>query len=256
MAAEYTVAVISDIHGNVAAFDAVLADLAEQAHDAVVIAGDLALFGPRPAEALAQVQQRAAPTIYGNTDAFLLDEERVAGDPGLRWVRERIGAEGIAYLASLPFSHRITPPGGTSPDDDLVIVHASPTDADNAVITEANPSSGSGQRRTPEDEAAGLIGDARANLILYGHIHFASSGTVRGQRLASIGAVGFPFDRDQRAAYAVVTWDGEEWQVDHRRVPYDVQSVIDDLGSSGAPFAELAMGRLRHAMAQPPAEKQ
>jgi protein phosphatase len=256
MAAEYSVAVISDIHGNVAAFDAALADLSTQPHDAVVIAGDLCLFGPRPAEALARVRECNVPTIYGNTDAFLLDRERVAGDPGLQWVQARIGGEGTAYLASLPFAHRIAPPGGISPDEDLLIVHASPTDVDNAVITEVNPSSGSGQHLTPEDEAVRLIGDARANLILYGHIHYASSGTIRGQRHASIGATGFPFDRDQRAAYAIVTWDGTTWRVAHRRVVYDVQAVIDDLHGSGAPFTDLAAGRLRYAMAQPPASEQ
>jgi predicted phosphodiesterase len=249
--AEYSVAVISDIHGNVAAFDAALSDLATQPHDAVVIAGDLALFGPRPAEALARVRACNVPTIYGNTDAFLLDDATVADSPGLEWVRARLGAEDIAYLSSLPFAHRVAPPGGVSPDDDLLIVHASPTDVNNAVITEANPSSGSGQRLTPEDEAVRLIGDARANLILYGHIHYASSGTVHGQRLASIGATGFPFDGDQRAAYAIVTWDGDAWRVAHRRVSYDVQSVIDDLRGSGAPFTDLAAGRLRYAMAQP-----
>ncbi|HEY8291841.1 MAG TPA: hypothetical protein VIG44_05110, partial [Thermomicrobiales bacterium] len=166
----------------------------------------------------------------------------------------RIGGEGTAYLASLPFAHRIAPPGGASPGDDLLIVHASPTDVDNAVITEANPSSGSGQRLTPEDAAARLIGDARANLILYGHIHYASSGTVRGQRLASIGATGFPFDRDQRAAYAIVTWGGDAWRVAHHRVTYDVQAVINDLRGSGAPFTDMAVGRLRYAMAQPTAQ--
>src|SRR5206468_2450695 len=106
---------------------------------------------------------------------------------------------------------------------------------------------------TPEHTAVQLIGDARANLIIYGHIHFASSGTVQGQRLASIGATGFPFDGDQRAAYAFVTWDGREWHVTHRRVPYDVQAVIADLGASGAPFASLASGRLQYAASQPPA---
>lgn len=252
MAADYTVAVISDIHGNLAAFDAVLADLLTQPHEAVVIAGDLALFGPRPAEALARVQERNVPTIYGNTDAFFLDEQRVARDAGLQWVRERIGEDGVAYIASLPFEHRITPPDGTSPDDDLLIVHASPTDVDNAVITEANPASGSGQRLTPEDEAVRLIGDARANLILYGHIHYASSGTVRGQRLASIGATGFPFDGDQRAAYAFVTWDGREWRVAHRRVQYDVRSVIEELRGIDVPFAPRSARRLEYAMAQPP----
>ena len=97
-----------------------------------------------------------------------------------------------------------------------------------------------------------MIGGARANLILYGHIHYASSGTVRGQRLASIGATGFPFDRDQRAAYAFVTWDGQAWHVTHRRVPYDVEAVIADVRASGAPFANLAAGRLQYAVATPP----
>jgi diadenosine tetraphosphatase ApaH/serine/threonine PP2A family protein phosphatase len=97
-----------------------------------------------------------------------------------------------------------------------------------------------------------LIGDARANLILYGHIHYASSGTVHGQRLTSIGATGFPFDRDQRAAYALVTWDGSEWRVTHRRVAYDVQAAIAEARASGAPFAQLAAGRLQYAVANPP----
>ncbi len=249
MAAGYTVAVLSDMHGNDAAFAAALADLATQPHDAVVIAGDLVLNGPYPAETLARVRERGAPTIYGNTDRFFVPENPESDSDAVRWVRERIGADGVAYLLSLPFEHRITPPNGSSPDDDLLIVHASPTDVDAAVITEAHPRSGSGRWVTPEDQAVRLIGDARANLILNGHIHFASAGTVRGQRLASIGAVGFPFDGDQRAAYALVTWDGTNWQVAHRRVAYDVQAVIADLRASGAPFADLASRRLETASA-------
>src|SRR6476469_3092000 len=96
MADQYTVAVLSDIHGNVAGFDAVLADLATQPHDALVIAGDLVLFGPRPAESLARVREQNVPTIYGNTDRFLVDGANpMASDPGVQWVRERIGADGI-----------------------------------------------------------------------------------------------------------------------------------------------------------------
>lgn len=247
--AEYTVAVLSDIHGNAAALAATLADLAAQPHEAVVIAGDLVLNGPRPAESLARVRERNVPTIVGNTDRFFAPDHSEAGSPGVRWVRERLGTDGVAYLLALPFDHRITPPDGSSPDDDLLIVHASPQDVNTAVITEPNAASASGSRITPEDEAAQLIGGARANLILYAHIHYASSGTVRGQRLASIGAVGFPFDGDQRAAYALVTWDGANWQVAHRRVAYDVQAVIADLRASDAPFADLASRRLETASA-------
>ena len=101
-------------------------------------------------------------------------------------------------------------------------------------------------------DAAALIGDARADLILYGHIHYASAGTVRGQRVASIGASGFPFDRDRRAAYALVTWDGAHWQVAHQRVAYDADAVIAELEQTDAPFKAVSIGRLRTALSAPP----
>lgn len=247
MAEQYTVAVLSDIHGNLAGFNAALAELATQRYDALVIAGDLVLNGPRPTESLARVREQNVPTIYGNTDRFFTDANSpMANDPGVRWVRERIGADGVTYLASLPFEHRITPPGGRSPEDDLLIVHATPTDVNATLIMQLRPVA-TDQQITPEDEAAAMIGDARADLILYGHIHYASAGTVRGWRVASIGASGFPFDGDHRAAYALVTWDGDHWQVTHRRVAYDYEAVIAELAESNAPFAALSARRLRAA---------
>lgn len=252
MAGQYTVAVIADIHGNVAGFDAVLADLAAQPHDLLVIAGDLVLNGPRPAESLARVREQAAPTIYGNTERFFADPAHpFAHDPGVEWVRERIGEEGVAYLAALPFDHRVTPPGGRSPEDDLLIVHATPTDVDAVLVTQLLPKAPTLQI-TPEAEATALIGGARADLILSGHIHCASAGSVGGQRVASIGSAGFPFDGDHRAAYALVAWDGAHWQVTHRRVAYDDAAVIADLEESGAPFAALSIRRLREANWIPP----
>lgn len=252
MADRYTVAVASDMHGNAAAFDAVLADLMGQPHDALVIAGDLVLNGPRPAESLARIRAQNAPTIYGNTDRFFLAEHPSVNDPGVRWVREWIGADGVDYLASLAFEHRVTPPDGKGPGDDLLIVHATPTNVDATLVTQAPPAGASNLTITPEEDAAALIGGARAELILYGHIHHASAGTVRGQRVASIGASGFPFDGDQRAAYAFVHWDGAHWQVEHRRVAYDVAAVIAELERSDAPFKQLSIARLHTASAAPP----
>ncbi len=253
MAEQYTVAVVSDIHGNVAGFDAVLADLAMQPHDALVIAGDLVLNGPRPAESLARVRDQGVPTIYGNTERFFSDPASpFADDSGVRWVRERIGADGMMYLAALPFDHRITPPDGNSPGNDLLIVHATPTDVDAVLVTELPPQGSTYLKITPEDEAVALIGGARADLILYGHIHYASTGTVRGQRVTSIGATGFPFDGDHRAAYALVGWDGDHWWVTHRRVTYDDAAVIAELERSDAPFAAMSVRRLREANWSPP----
>ncbi len=251
----YTVAIISDIHGNAAALDAVLADLDGQRFDAMVVAGDLALFGPRPREALERVRDLGAPTIYGNTDLPLLPDAPpippmlAAGTPTIAWTREQIGHADAAWLAGLPFSHRVTPPGGTSPADDLLVVHATPTDVEAILILEANP--GAGWEPTPEPAALALLGDAEANLIVYGHIHYASAGVVGGRRLTSVGAVSSSFDGDPRAAYALASWDGRAWNVDHRRVAYDHEQVAADMVRVGMPHAEGFARRLRAARPVP-----
>ena len=226
----YTVAVLSDMHGNDAAFRAVLDDLATLPHDATVLAGDLLVNGPRPREVLARMRALQVPTVYGNTDWYLVENRN---DAVVQWLRPQLSADDLAYLAALPLTHRITPPGGTSPDDDLLIVHATPTDVDAALITELPPVGVVFTATTPEDKAVAMMGDAQANLILYGHIHYFSASTIQGQRVASIGSVGFPFDGDQRAAYALVSWDGTAWQVTPRRVAYDYRPVIAELYEFG-----------------------
>lgn len=247
MTQQYTVAVLSDIHGNADALDAVRADLATQPHDATVIAGDLVLLGPKPAAALALVREMNVPTIYGNTDQFVTNPRQADDSPAAwEWVRGQIGADGVAYLAGLPFDHYIVPPDGVAPRDNLLIVHATPTDVVATLITEPNPHAPN-SAVTSEAAARTILGDARADLIVYGHIHYASAGSIGGQRVASIGAVGFPFDGDYRAAYALVTWNGEHWNVTHRRVAYEYQRVIADAEASGAPFAARAVSALRTA---------
>jgi len=251
----YTVAVIADIHGNAAALEAVLAELGRERYDELVVAGDLVLFGPRPAEALAAVRRLAAPTISGNTDRLFLPDVPLnhpllaAAGATVEWVRERIGGDRVAFLVGLPFDRRVTPPGGSSPGEDLLVVHATPTDVDAILILERNPVAGT--EVTAEAEARRLVGETEANLILYGHIHYASAGTVAGRRLASVGAVGMPLDGDPRAAYALVRWGGGEWRVEHRRVAYDHRAVAEELLAAGMPKAEAIARRLTEARPVP-----
>ena len=241
-----TVAIISDIHGNVSALEAVLADLGGQPHDALVVAGDLAVLGPRPREAMDQVQRLKAPTLLGNTDAYLLAERPPPRfQEVVAWTKRQLDAEDLAFLASLPREHRITPPGGRSPDDDLLLVHATPTDIEAVLSLEPDPFGAFPP--TPEAEAAALIGDATANLIVFGHIHRFSQGAVRGQRLASVGAVGFPHDGDTRAAYGLATWNGATWTLTARRVAYDHEAVATELIARDIPLATVAAERLRSA---------
>lgn len=232
----YTVALLADIHGNLAAFDAVLADLATHSHDAVVLAGDLLANGPWPAETLARIQDLQARVLYGNMDEFIV--HATPGDSATWWAKERIGEAGVMYLAGLPFAQRITPPGGASPQDDLLVVHATPRSAHDTLILTPEPNGTTFTEATPEAEAAQMLAGAQANLIVYGHIHYFSSGAIHGQRLTSIGAVGFPFDGDHRAAYALAQWDGAQWQVTPRRVEYLYQGTVDAIRRSGQPLAE------------------
>jgi predicted phosphodiesterase len=241
---QLTIAIASDIHGNASALRAVLEDIRRVGPDETVIAGDLVLFGPRPAEALALVQDLERPAIYGNTDRFI--SHRSGPDwvePSVVWVEDRIGVEGVEYLRELPFDHRITPPGGSA-DDDLLIVHATPRDENAVLITETDPS---GADLTAEQDAKDMLDGARAGLIVYGHIHYASAGAVDGQPVASIGSVGFPFDGDHRAAYALARWDGGAWALEHRRVPYDHESAAAELAATDAPFAGFMSERLHRA---------
>ena len=150
----YSVAVIADIHGNVAALNAVFEDLQNQPYDSLVVAGDLVLSGPRPAESLDTIQNLGVPTIYGNTDLLVFDEQY--SEERLDWVREKLGTDGLSYLKGLPFEYRTTPPGGQSPEDDLLIVHATPTDVTGVLVLQPVPFSL--RTVTPEEEARTLLG--------------------------------------------------------------------------------------------------
>lgn len=241
----FIVAVLADIHGNLEALEAVLADLMLQRHDAIVLAGDLLAGGPQPVETLDRIRKLDVPTIFGNTDYGVVNTQ--SSLPIAQWAHEQIGENGVAYLKTLPFAHRITPADGVSPEDDLLIVHATPTSVDAVIILEPHPLGTSFTTPTPEAEVVSLVGTARANLIVYGHIHYASSGVVRRQRLVSIGSVGSPTDGDQRAAYALVSWDGTMWQVTHRRVSYDYERAAQAVERSGQPEAWRYAQMLREA---------
>ncbi len=243
----YTVAVIADIHGNAAALDAVLEDLQRQRIDSLVVAGDLVLNGPRPTESLDMIRDLCIPAVYGNADLFVYDEGY--SDDGADWVREKLGSDGLSYLKSLPFEHRITPPGGTSPDDDLLIVHATPADVTGVLVLDPDPFGL--LTVTPEEEARVLLGSVKANLIVAGHLHYASFGVPCGQRYAIIDSVGFPYDGDRRIGYATVSWDGQDWNVANHRLSYDYHAVVEELRGCGVPFGESSSQRILQARFRP-----
>lgn len=235
-----TVAILSDVHGNDRALQAVLAALATTPHDRIVIAGDHVWNGVRPAEALRRLRTLEVPMLLGNTDEYLWRPAKHPDMPVMvAWSQRQIGDEGIAFLRSLPISWRETPPGGTSPDDDLLVVHATPTDVDAELVLEPDPFGSLAV--TPADEARQLIGDARAGLIVAGHLHYASSGTIDGQRVATVGSVGGSLDGNPEAAWALARWDGRSWTLEHRRTAYDVEAAATEIERR---HPDAALGRV------------
>ena len=191
------VAVMSDIHGFDLALRTVIADLERhEPLDQIVVAGDLCEVGPAPASVLAILQERAGdPRWTVLTDKPDRDIVESARD-GMEYVVDQISPEGISYLATLPFSHRITPPGGTSPDDDLLVVHANPHD----LYQRLDPS-------WSDADLKEVLGDTRAKAIAFGHIHICYIREVDGILLVDVSAVGNPKDGDLRCAYGIIEWD-------------------------------------------------
>lgn len=234
------IAVLSDIHGFNLAFETVLADLARQgAFDEIVIAGDLVEAGPGPDEVIDLLQAGDFTVVRGNTDRDVVVgyHENVEAKE-IRYVIDKIGPEGVEFLAGLPFSHRITPPGGVSPADDLLVVHANPHDLERPLSPDMS-----------DRELTELIGDTVAAVIAFGHIHIAYTRQVGGVLLVDVSAVGNPKDRDLRCKYGIVTWDetGRRWSAEIRRIPYPLAETIEQILASDLPKPEKTRKKLEKA---------
>lgn len=232
------VAILSDIHGNLVALEAVLADLAAQGGaDALVIAGDLCLDGPRPREVLERVRVLDCVVVQGNTDRDLAapPEQYDEADDLLAWTRAQIGEEGLAYLGALPFAHRIPAPMG---DSVLLVVHANPKNLDQHLPPFA-----------PERQIAPLLADLppEVTTLAFGHLHLPYVRDLGRLRLIDIASVGLPKDGDRRAGYGLLTWVGEQWSAEQRRVEYPVEETVAQLRSAAPPGADELIRKLLRA---------
>jgi putative phosphoesterase len=244
------IAVVTDIHGNLTALDAVIADLQKVAPDVVVHGGDLVAGGHRPVEVLERVRACGWPGVQGNTDEMLwkpeLFDEFMRTTPKLRHVwtmvfqqqapvtRQLLGAERIGWLRQIPVEWR---------GEDLAVVHAAPGNLWRSPLADAS-----------DEELATTYGPLDRALVAYGHIHlpFVRDVARTGPRriVANCGSVGMPFDGDPRASYLLI----DEGVPVVRRVDYDVEREVRSLLRSGYPDAPRLEHVLRTARYVPPAD--
>jgi predicted phosphodiesterase len=209
------IAVLADIHGNLAALEAVADDIDRWAPDAVVVAGDIVNRGPQSAECLALIQQRRRDgwlVMRGNHEGYVLDvagahqprqglEEEIRRS--IAWTCRQLGD--VTPLAALPDRISLGAPDG----GEVRVVHASMRhDRDNILPG------------TPDAELREQIAPAPAVLAV-GHTHVPLVRTIDRTLVVNAGSVGMPFDGDLRASYAQLAWGQRGWQARIVRVAYD-----------------------------------
>lgn len=214
---------MSDIHGNMPALEAVAASLPP--HDAVYVAGDLCLEGPKPAEVVDFVRGHGWLAVMGNTDRDIVEEtgEDSKRRERVQWTREQLGADRLQWLADLPFERTVTVDGREA----ILVVHANPLD----IETQLRPD-------MSEKKLKPFLADVHADILAFGHIHLPYLRTVAGILLADVSSVGHPKDLDRRAAYTVIRLDGDRRSAEQVRVPYDIDRTAELLRGSGMPGAE------------------
>jgi diadenosine tetraphosphatase ApaH/serine/threonine PP2A family protein phosphatase len=228
-------ALLYDVHGNVMALTAVLADAAQQGADGYVIGGDVALFGPWPEATVTRLQELAPATwIRGNGERWTADPGSAPEPvrPAAAAAREALGDGLVAELHALPESADL--------GDDTRAWHGSPV----SDVRSFTPQPG-------EDEAELLEGVGERRLV-FGHTHlpFARTSSAGAIELVNPGSVGMPFDGDHRAAYALLHDDGT---IERRRVAYDHAAVPaalrDRYGDAG--WLRGPLHRFAHARLEP-----
>ncbi|CAA9544704.1 MAG: hypothetical protein AVDCRST_MAG49-1118 [uncultured Thermomicrobiales bacterium] len=234
------VGVFSDIHGNLVALEAVLADLERVQPDWLVCLGDVAATGPQPRESVRRLRALGCPVVMGNADAALLgpSHRNAAGEGDAArfaeidaWCAAQLTADDLGFVRR--FAARQTLP--LAPGHALLCYHGSPRSYDDVIVA-----------TTPDEDLDALLGDAEVTALAGGHTH-APMLRRHGERLVlNPGSVGLPYEvsrSDGRirnppwAEYAVVAWSDAGLQVAFRRVPVEVAAVTRAALDSGMPHA-------------------
>jgi predicted phosphodiesterase len=232
-------ALISDIHANLPALQAVLASIAARRDvDATYHLGDLVGYAPWPNETVEAIRAAGIAGVAGNYDSTVAADYKHCGCKyedarqeelshlSYGWTREHVSPETKAFLAALPFRLDLRPNGGHAPGPRIVLVHGTPTL--NTLYWTAD--------RTDDFclKMAAQAGAAAGDAICFGHTHLPWHREVGGIHFVNTGSVGRPKDGDWRAGYVVLTVDGGV-HVEVVRVEYDVERAMEGIRRSELP---------------------
>lgn len=219
-------AVLTDIHGNLAALEAVLEHLETQNSDEVVVAGDTVNVLPDSKRCWDLVASLGCPVLRGNHERYIYAYGTPDASPVwaterfklLAWMQRQFTAQDLETMRSLPLTHHL--PG-------LLITHATPRDEFESVL-----------ETTPPQALREMFGGTTEPLILRGHNHVWREHRWDGRLLVTIASLGMPLNGRREAQYALLTQTRDGWQLERQYVPYNAQRLLEWLRSES--YLELA----------------
>jgi predicted phosphodiesterase len=233
-------ALISDIHANLPALEAVIADIAGRSDvGATYHLGDLVGYAPWPDETVALLERAGIPGVSGNYDSTVATDYKHCGcryeDPvqeqlshlSYAWTREHVSAATKRALAALPFRIDLLPNGGHQAGPRVILVHGTPT-LNTLYWAEDRPDDFS-------LKMAAHAGAKAGDVIAFGHTHNPWHREIQGIHFVNTGSVGRPKDGDWRAGYVILEVGSAMVPVEFVRVEYDVQRAAQGIRDSELP---------------------
>ena len=237
------IAVLADIHGNLAALEAALEGVAKLRVDQLVIAGDVVVGAPDSRACWERVKALRGPVLRGNHERYVGDfgterakpEWATAQFGPVRWAAVQLGDANARELAALPAVLRL--PGA----EDLLIVHGSARSDADLIFP-----------YTLDEDIAPMFAGCGERWIVRGHNHTAGVRLWGERRIVTTGAVGLPLDGTVKAQFAVLERIAGGWRVEHHAVPYDLQATLRRFRETGyleeaGPIARLFMREVETA---------
>jgi predicted phosphodiesterase len=218
------IALISDIHGNQIALEAVLADIQRIGVDQIICLGDIANVGPRPSECVDIIRDLDCPVLQGNHELYLLGQleaDNWQTSPiwaGMRWAQAQLRSDQMDYIDHLPLTYEIGG-NGRAP---ATFYHGSPLSQYRGIMPHHN------------DEAIAERMCGLDNTTLFcGHTHLPLYRPWSNSWLVNVGSVGMPIDGTPTAKYTIATQLKQEWHVSFRKIEYNVAAVMSEFEATG-----------------------
>jgi predicted phosphodiesterase len=242
------IAIISDIHGNCIALDAVLVDLQNHPADSIVCLGDAIQGGPQPAQVVARLRELGCPVVMGNADAWLLTGEETGQEQitpernrqleAVRgWSLSQLSAKDQGFISSFQATVEVPLSAGHN----LLCFHGSPASFDEVILPDS-----------PEDEFQKHLGAHATHILTGGHTHIQHVRRLGDSFYFNPGSVGLAYNRvqpehtfraDPWAEYAALSVEDGRLGLEFRQVPFDIGELVRTYRESGRPFAEEAIAQ-------------